>query len=226
MKLLNLNRFSPVLPSTVAIAISFATLSTAAQAVTYRVTFDGLWVASQVDPGTYPGSAHFSPMVGSTHKPGLGFWVPGGTASAGLEDVAELGNDTTLEAEVNFQILQDDANAYFEVAGDLFNLPNSGSTTITTDSTFHEITLASMIAPSPDWFVGVYNEPLMENGEWKADFSVDLQVWDAGTEVNQEPGVGADQAPRQAGLRCSAARPRPAPGRRSRRTLRGCAGSC
>ena len=29
------------------------------------------------------------------------------------------------------------------------------------------------------------------------DFTARIRLWDAGTEVNQEPGVGADQAPRQ-----------------------------
>jgi hypothetical protein len=31
------------------------------------------------------------------------------------------------------------------------------------------------------------------------DVTGQIQLWDAGTEVNQEPGVGSDQAPRQAG---------------------------
>ncbi len=31
------------------------------------------------------------------------------------------------------------------------------------------------------------------------DVTGQIQLWDAGTEVNQEPGVGPDQAPRQAG---------------------------
>ena len=31
------------------------------------------------------------------------------------------------------------------------------------------------------------------------DITAQIDLWDAGTEVNQEPGVGADQAPRQAG---------------------------
>ena len=31
------------------------------------------------------------------------------------------------------------------------------------------------------------------------DVTADVLLWDAGTEVNQEPGVGADQAPRQSG---------------------------
>ena len=29
------------------------------------------------------------------------------------------------------------------------------------------------------------------------DFTSRMMLWDAGTEVNQEPGVGMDQAPRQ-----------------------------
>jgi len=29
------------------------------------------------------------------------------------------------------------------------------------------------------------------------DVTADVQLWDAGTEVNMEPGVGADQPPRQ-----------------------------
>jgi len=31
-----------------------------------------------------------------------------------------------------------------------------------------------------------------------ADITSQLQLWDAGTEVNEEPGLGASQAPRQA----------------------------
>ncbi|HIG53410.1 MAG TPA: hypothetical protein EYG11_12555 [Candidatus Latescibacteria bacterium] len=37
------------------------------------------------------------------------------------------------------------------------------------------------------------------------DITAQVQLWDAGTEVNQEPGVGADQAPRQAGANTGAA---------------------
>ena len=31
------------------------------------------------------------------------------------------------------------------------------------------------------------------------DITAQIGLWDAGTEVNEEPGVGANQAPRQAG---------------------------
>ena len=36
------------------------------------------------------------------------------------------------------------------------------------------------------------------------DITAQVQLWDAGTEVNQEPGVGTDQAPRQAGANTGA----------------------
>jgi hypothetical protein len=37
------------------------------------------------------------------------------------------------------------------------------------------------------------------------DITSQIKLWDAGTEVNQEPGLGADQAPRQAGANTGAA---------------------
>jgi hypothetical protein len=39
-----------------------------------------------------------------------------------------------------------------------------------------------MIAPSPDWFVGVSNFDLCENGEWITNRSIDLYPYDAGTD--------------------------------------------
>jgi hypothetical protein len=36
------------------------------------------------------------------------------------------------------------------------------------------------------------------------DVTDQVQLWDAGTEINQEPGIGADQAPRQAGANTGA----------------------
>ena len=37
-----------------------------------------------------------------------------------------------------------------------------------------------MIAPSPDWFAGVSDVDLMENGAWVASKTVDVQPWDSG----------------------------------------------
>jgi hypothetical protein len=37
-----------------------------------------------------------------------------------------------------------------------------------------------MIAPSPDWFTGVANVNLMENGAWAASRTLDLVAYDSG----------------------------------------------
>jgi hypothetical protein len=39
-----------------------------------------------------------------------------------------------------------------------------------------------MIAPSPDWFVGVYGLNLIRNGDWVNEMTVDLYPYDAGTD--------------------------------------------
>ena len=44
------------------------------------------------------------------------------------------------------------------------------------------VTLVSMIAPSPDWFVGVSAVPLYQDGRWADERRFDLDPWDAGTD--------------------------------------------
>ena len=44
------------------------------------------------------------------------------------------------------------------------------------------VTLVSMIAPSPDWFVGVHGLALLEDAMWKDEIVVQLFAYDAGTD--------------------------------------------
>ncbi|MEM9236998.1 MAG: spondin domain-containing protein [Verrucomicrobiota bacterium] len=45
------------------------------------------------------------------------------------------------------------------------------------------ITITSMIAPSPDWFVGLRGQSLLkENDDWVDSLSFELVAYDAGTE--------------------------------------------
>jgi len=39
-----------------------------------------------------------------------------------------------------------------------------------------------MLAPSPDWFVGVHGLSLLDNGGWIESQTVSLDVYDAGTD--------------------------------------------
>ena len=44
------------------------------------------------------------------------------------------------------------------------------------------MTLVSMVAPSPDWFVGVDGLELFQNNQWRNNVVVDLLPYDAGTD--------------------------------------------
>lgn len=65
------------------------------------------------------------------------------------------------------------------------------------------LSLVSMYVQSNDCFVGSVEEgiPLFdETGKPnRGDVTEQIRLWDAGTEINQEPGVGSDQGARQGG---------------------------
>lgn len=69
------------------------------------------------------------------------------------------------------------------------------------------ISLAAMFVQSNDWFFSVQNQPLFDADGDPIVGSITHQInlYDAGTEVDQTPGFGADQAPRQAGPNTGAA---------------------
>ena len=154
-----------------------------AQSATYRVTFEGRWTTIATPDGV-PGGAHFSPLISAVHNDQATFWSSGGTASAGIESMAELGGTDTLKAEI--AAAGSNAGAVIERMG------NIGATaTVTADFTVTPthplVTLVTMVAPSPDWFVGVSGLSLLDaQGDWLASHSVDLFPYDAGTEEGTE----------------------------------------
>ena len=62
------------------------------------------------------------------------------------------------------------------------------------------LSLTTMMGQSNDWFYAPAESgiPLFKNGKpISGDITAQIILWDAGTEVNQEPGIGPDQGPRQ-----------------------------
>ena len=149
--------------------------------VTYQLDFSGTWSAA-THPGAFPGgSSHFTDLVGANHSDAVTFWEPGQLATLGVERVAELGSTGVFLSEVQTAI--NAGTAASKINGpSLFGLPTSKSLTVTVSELHPLVTLVSMIAPSPDWFVGVTGLPLRENGQWLGQVQVDLDAYDAGTE--------------------------------------------
>ena len=156
-----------------------------AQSATYRVTFEGKFTASALASGvSVPSGEHFTTLIGAVHNDSVTFWSSGGTASAGIESMAEVGGTSALKSEIN---ASSNALAVIEKS-----LPSGGTPTATVDftvTTAHPlVTLLSMIAPSPDWFVGVSGLSLRNDADdgWQPSLTVDLFPYDAGTEEGTE----------------------------------------
>ena len=79
--------------------------------------------------------------------------------------------------------LIEDGQAHGELSGGgLSTSPAAVSLEFDAVSTHPYVTLVSMLAPSPDWFVGVSALPLMEDGAWRKRVEVNLRLYDAGTD--------------------------------------------
>lgn len=147
----------------------------------YRVTFDSTW-STATHPVEFPAAnAHYSAMIGGTHNGSVAFWRSGSTASEGIKAMAERGATIPLSEEIAAAIAAGAAERTFGPGRNL-GTPGTDSLEFEISQSFPLVTLVSMIAPSPDWFVGVAGLALFENGQWTAERRVSLVPWDAGSD--------------------------------------------
>ncbi|MEM8943985.1 MAG: spondin domain-containing protein [Planctomycetota bacterium] len=144
--------------------------------VSYRVDFDVTWSAD-THPGAYPIDAHFSPLIGTTHDDSVSFWEPGGIASDGIEQMAETGGTGGLAGEIAAATGRRTRITSSSIFG-----TGRRSAVFSAEPDESLITLVTMVAPSPDWFVGVSGLELRPGGMWTNSLTVDLFAWDAGTD--------------------------------------------
>jgi Spondin_N len=147
---------------------------------TYAVTFEGSW-SKATHPLEFPEGAHFSGLIGATHGTDYTIFVDGGRATEGLERLAEGGRHTPLDQEIKAALQVGTAGALIET-GPIKPVPGNAAATFEVDNEHQTVSIVAMIAPSPDWFVGV-SVDLRENGQWVAEKTVTAFAWDAGTDV-------------------------------------------
>ena len=146
----------------------------------YTVTFDATWSAT-THPQSFPGNPHFSGLIGGTHHDGVEFWADGALASTGIKQMAEWGSKSALNAEVNAAIGAGQAGVVIS-GGGIGTSPGQVAASFTISPEFPLVTLTSMLAPSPDWFVGVAGVSLLVGEEWVSELTVVLYPYDAGTD--------------------------------------------
>ena len=146
---------------------------------TCAITFEATW-SEATHPLGFPPGPHFSQLIGGTHSAAVHFWRAGEVSSDGMESMAENGGTSLLANEVRDAISDGLADSVV-LGGAVHVSPGSVSHQVVIDSAFPLLTLVTMIAPSPDWFVGVDSLPLFDERGWLSP-TVDLVAWDAGTD--------------------------------------------
>lgn len=150
---------------------------------TYDINFTSTWNSS--DHGALPGNAHWSDLVGASHNSNITFLEMGGTATNGIENVAEAGSNIVFNGEVQAAINAGNAEQWLQQSFSPFAAISSATLSdITVSQEYSLLTLVSMIAPSPDWMIAVNSLDLWDASmnTWKESFTVDLFPYDAGTE--------------------------------------------
>lgn len=147
-----------------------------------------------------------SPGAFAIHTPDVSLFTTGESASEGIEAIAEDGNPALLAEAVTGV----DAISTAEV----FNTPDGAmepgpafpgqSYSFTFNATEGEVlSFATMFVQSNDLFLAPNPEGIALFDDMGSPVEGDITgltlLWDAGTEINEEPGVGENQAPRQSG---------------------------
>ena len=152
----------------------------------YLVTFSSRWTEKD-HPLEYPGPkyaglsvAHFSPIIGASHAPGYALFAEGSLPSPGLENLSENGKHSPLDEEIRAAMAAGSVLALVENAEPLKDHSKTLTAEFPVDAKHPQVSLVAMIAPSPDWFAGVKDVNLLENGQWVAEKTVDLLPYDSG----------------------------------------------
>src|SRR5438045_5679069 len=165
-------------------------------AAIYQLTFQGTWTAA-THPTDYPkggtlslGGAHFSGLIGAPHSAKYHLFKEGALATPGLELVSHKGSKSPLDDELRAAAAAGNAGTLFDT-GVFLDVTSPKSVTFEVSDKFPLVSVVAMIAPSPDWFLGVSDLDLKDTGSW-ADKKPEQAIgWDSGTDE------GATYAPEE-----------------------------
>jgi hypothetical protein len=134
----------------------------------------------------------------------------------GLEPLAEEGNPAVLAAAVRGQRGIVASGTFTTPVGDAMAgpaLPGKAFEFTFTAEPGQKLTFATMFGQSNDLFLAPGDRGIKlfdsKGDVMSGDITSLIYLWDAGTEVNQEPGLGPDQAPRQAAPNTGASERKP-----------------
>ena len=154
----------------------------------YDISLTTIW--NSESHTSVPEGAHWSDLIGATHSVSNAFFELGVLASTGIKNVAESGSNGAITSEIIAAMSAGNADQLLHNTTG-FNpygpIGSAGFTNVSISEDFPLITLVSMVAPSPDWFIAINSlnlrsgDPLNNNG-WKDTFTMDVFAYDSDTD--------------------------------------------
>ena len=158
----------------------------------YQVTIVQEWSAA-THPTTLPPGWHTSPAVLAAHRFPEDMFALGNVASPGIELMAETGATSVLRIELAATATVGEVDT-----GGGINRTGTSVLDVGVDASSGYLSLVTMLAPSPDWFVGFSALQLWDGDSWIDRFEFDLQPYDAGTDSGTRfTSADIDTQPRQ-----------------------------
>ena len=148
--------------------------------IEYIATFNFNWNNTDF-PTDYPSNAHFSKLIGWAHDSSQTFFKVGTSASAGIKSMAETGSVSPLDVEF-VELIEEEKGFNYFIGDNLGSGTGNIVLNVEVTKEYPSITLATMIAPSPDWYIAVVNINLLENNTFVNQKTVEAHVYDAGTD--------------------------------------------
>lgn len=148
--------------------------------LTYTITVSLDW-NTKAHPVNFPSGAHFSPLVLVSHAEEGALFAPGTLASPGLELQAEIGATTILKKELDDTLIQKKVGNV-DIGPWRGRARASRRVSFVLSQKFHRLSATTMIAPSPDWFLGIDVSLRDDEGKFVDELTIPLHMYDAGTE--------------------------------------------
>ena len=169
---------SPITSTLSVLALALASSTTMAQELSITVT-------------NLTQGLHFTPVITAAHTSDNHIFMLSDMASPELQAMAEGGSISGLASVLT----NADANINENPAAGLLAPAMSASFNLTNDSSNTHLSLAAMVLPSNDGFVGLDSWKIPEEA---GTYTVFLNAYDAGTEANNE--LRGSGAPGEAGM--------------------------
>ena len=169
---------SPITSTLSVLALVLASSTTMAQELSITVT-------------NLTQGLHFTPVITAAHTSDSHIFMLSDMASPELQAMAEGGSISGLASVLT----NADANINENPAAGLLAPAMSASFNLTNDSSNTHLSLAAMVLPSNDGFVGLDSWKIPEEA---GTYTVFLNAYDAGTEANNE--LRGSGAPGEAGM--------------------------